>query len=106
MKGFFWNGQRIININTALDIVSLTVEPGNTVTSQHQNVLFDSSVLMVVLRLAFFHNIPKRVRPIALLTAANMIRSNEYAQIEFSKIDVPYFDPSLPTNSYRKWRPN
>lgn len=98
-EGFFWNGQRIININTALDIVSLTVEPGNTVTSQHQNVLFDSSVLMVVLRLAFFHNIPKRVRPIALLTAANMIRSNEYAQIEFSKIDVPYFDPSLPTNS-------
>ncbi|CAI1902979.1 hypothetical protein SEUBUCD650_0D01840 [Saccharomyces eubayanus] len=98
-EGFFWNDQRIININTALDIVSLTVEPGNTVTSQHQNVLFDSSVLMVVLRLAFFHNIPKRVRPIALLTAANMIRSNEYAQLEFSKIDVPYFDPSLPTNA-------
>ena len=98
-EGFFWNDQRIININTALDIVSLTVEPGNTVTTQHQNVLLDSSVLMVVLRLAFFHNIPKKVRPVALLTAANMIKSNEHAQLEFSKIDVPYFDPSLPVNS-------
>ncbi|CAI4057633.1 hypothetical protein SKDZ_04G1810 [Saccharomyces kudriavzevii ZP591] len=98
-EGFFWNDQRIININTALDIVSLTVEPGNTVTSQHQNVLLDSSVLMVVLRLAFFHDIPKKVRPIALLTAANMIRGNQYAQLEFSKIDVPYFDPSMPVNS-------
>ncbi|CAI4912315.1 ANL_HP_G0188560.mRNA.1.CDS.1 [Saccharomyces cerevisiae] len=31
-EAFFWNDQRIVNINTALDIVSLTVEPGNIVT--------------------------------------------------------------------------
>lgn len=91
-----------MNINTALDIVSLTVEPGNTTTEKHQTVLLESNVLMIVLRLAFSQNIPKRVRPIALVTAADMIESNELAQLEFGKIDVPFFDPSSPVESNPK----
>lgn len=98
-ESFFWNEQRIVNINTALDIVSLTVEPGNTTTEKHQTVLLESNVLMIVLRLAFYQNIPKKVRPIALATAADMIESNELAQLEFGKIDVPFFDPSSPVES-------
>lgn len=98
-ESFFWNEQRVVNINTALDIVSLTVEPGNTTTEKHQTVLLESNVLMIVLRLAFSQNIPKRVRPIALVTAAEMIESNELAQLEFGKIDVPFFDPSSPVES-------
>ncbi|SJM86905.1 related to Intracellular protein transport protein USO1 [Zygosaccharomyces bailii] len=94
---FFWNEQRVININTALDIVSLTVDPGNSTAYKNQTMLLESSVLMIVLRLAFHHNIPKNVRPVALLSAADMIRGNSLAQKEFSKIDVPYFDPSLPS---------
>lgn len=94
---FFWNEQRVININTALDIVSLTVDPGNSTAYKNQKMLLESSVLMIVLRLAFHHNIPKNVRPVALLSAADMIRGNSLAQKEFSKIDVPYFDPSLPS---------
>jgi len=94
-EDFFWNDQRIINMNTCLDIVSLTVEQGNSVTKKHQDTLLNSNILMIVLRLAFYHNIPKKVRPIALFTAADMIRNNDVCQIEFGKIDVPYFDPSL-----------
>lgn len=96
---FFWNDQRVININTALDIVSLTVEPGKSTTEKHQNTLMDSSVLMVVLRLAFYDKIPKTVRPTALNTAADLIRGNENCQHEFDKIDVPFFDPSSPLAS-------
>lgn len=96
---FFWNDQRVININTALDILSLTVEPGNSTTEKHQNSLTQSNVLMIVLRLAFYEKIPQTVRPTALLTAAGLIRGNEYCQKEFSKIDVPYFNPSSPMTS-------
>lgn len=99
-ESFFWNEQRIKNINTALDIVTLTVEPGNTTTEKHQNVLLNSNIFMIVLRLVFYPNIPKRVRPVAVLTAADMVRDNETTQIEFSKIDVPFFDPSSPTNTH------
>ncbi|QLG71585.1 hypothetical protein HG535_0B06300 [Zygotorulaspora mrakii] len=97
-ESFFWNEQRIININTALDIVTLTVEPGTTKTEKHQNVLLESNVLMIVLRLVFFPNIPKKVRPVAVLAAADMVRGNKVSQREFSKIDVPYFDASLPAD--------
>ncbi|CCH62946.1 hypothetical protein TBLA_0I02900 [Henningerozyma blattae CBS 6284] len=96
---FFWNDQRVININTALDIVALMVEPGNTTTKMHQDTLVETNALMVVLRLSFYHNIPKNVRPIALLTAADMIKGNELAQSGFGNIDVPYFNPSLPTDN-------
>lgn len=94
---FFWNEQRVVNINTALDIISLTVDRGSSTTSKNQTMLLEASVLMIVLRLAFHYNIPKNVRPVALLSAADMIRGNLLAQQEFSKIDVPYFDPSLPS---------
>lgn len=94
---FFWNEQRVVNINTALDIVSLTVDPTSSTTPKNQMALLESNVLMVVLRLAFHYNIPRNARPIALLSASNMIKGNSLAQREFGKIDVPYFDPSLPS---------
>lgn len=95
-KDFFWNDQRIVNIKTALDIVSLTVEPGSSTTSKNQTLLLESNVFMIVLRLAFYEKIPKRVRPIALLTAAGITRGNENCQRDFGKIDVPFFDPTSP----------
>lgn len=98
-KDFFWNDQRIINIKTALDIVSLTVEPGSSTTAKNQTLLLESNVLMIVLRMAFYDKIPKKVRPIALLTAAAMIRGNDNCQRNFGKIDVPFFDPSSPNSS-------
>lgn len=94
---FFWNEQRVVNINTALDIISLTVDPTSSTTPKNQALLLESNVLMIVLRLAFHNNIPKDVRPVALLSASDMIKGNALAQSEFGKIDVPYFDPSLPS---------
>ncbi|QLL33247.1 hypothetical protein HG536_0E01580 [Torulaspora globosa] len=98
-EDFLWNDQRIINIKTAMDIVSLTVEPGSTATRNNQTRLLEANILMIVLRLAFYDGTPKRVRPIALLTAACIISGNEVSQREFGKIDVPFFDPASPTSS-------
>ncbi|SCW01801.1 LAFE_0E07558g1_1 [Lachancea fermentati] len=92
---FFWNDQRVANIKTALEIVRITVEPGNTTTPQHQEALLNSHILMIVLKLAFFQGTPNPVRPMALLTASDVIRENSQVQMEFRKIDVPFFDPSL-----------
>ncbi|QLQ80805.1 hypothetical protein HG537_0E01600 [Torulaspora globosa] len=93
-EDFFWNDQRIVNIKTAMDIVSLTVEPCSSTTRNNQTHLLESNILMIVLRLAFYEGTPKRVRPIALLTAASIISGNEVCQTEFGKIDVPFFDPA------------
>lgn len=98
-EDFLWNDQRIINIKTAMDIVSLTVEPGSSTTRNNQTRLLESNILMIVLRLAFYKGTPKRVRPIALLTAASIISGNEVCQIEFGNIDVPFFDPASPVSS-------
>lgn len=95
---FFWNEQRIKNVNTVLDIIRLTVEDGNTVTKAHQDRLFEAEGLMVVLRLAFFIHTPNDTRLTALLTIADMIRSNSAIQHKFSQIDVPYWDPSMPSS--------
>ena len=96
---FFWNEQRMKNINTVLDIIRLTVEDGNSVTSAHQNILYESQVLMVVLRLAFFIYTPNSIKLISLLTVADMIKNNATVQQKFSQIDVPYWDPSVPSYS-------
>lgn len=98
-EDFFWNEQRITNINTSLDIVRLIVEPGNTVTDLHQRALFDSNILMIILRLTFFSKTPNSIRPIAMLTACDIIRDNNYIQAQFGSIDVPYWDPSLPIHT-------
>ncbi|CDO94327.1 unnamed protein product [Kluyveromyces dobzhanskii CBS 2104] len=96
---FFWNEQRTTNTKTVLDIIKLTVEDGNTVTPAHQDILYEAQALMIVLRLAFFILTPNSIRLCSLLTAAEMIRKNNKIQDKFSQIDVPYWDPSIPSNS-------
>ena len=91
---FYWNEQRINNIVACMDIVSLLVEPGVTTTESNQIQLLRSNILMIVLRLAFYPTISQRIRYVALLTAANVIRENSYCQEDFGKIDVPYFIPT------------
>ena len=91
---FYWNEQRINNIVACMDIVSLLVEPGVTTTESNQTQLLRSNILMIVLRLAFYPTISQRIRYVALLTAANVIRENPHCQEDFGKIDVPYFIPT------------
>ncbi|SSD58385.1 related to Intracellular protein transport protein USO1 [Saccharomycodes ludwigii] len=96
---FYWNDQRISNVNTTLDIVRTLVVPGNSSTPSHQKQLFDFNILMIISSLAFYLKTPKEVRPNALITASDIIRDNESLQYEFSKIDVPYIDPSMPISA-------
>ncbi|AET40104.1 Uso1p Ecym_5345 [Eremothecium cymbalariae DBVPG len=93
---FYWNDQRVSNIKAALDIVRLTVEPGDSVTSAHQQSFFKANILMTILRLAFFRGTPNSIRPLALLTTADIIRGNNAIQRQLGNIDVPFWDPSLP----------
>lgn len=96
---FFWNEQRLKNVKTVLDIIRLTVEEGNTVTPSHQDILFNADGLTTVLRLAFFIHTPNTIRLDALSTAADLVKDNLKVQESFGQIDVPYWDPSLPSNA-------
>ncbi|AGO12400.1 AaceriAER045Cp [[Ashbya] aceris (nom. inval.)] len=93
---FYWNEQRVTNMKTALSIVRRMVEPGNTTTPQHQQMLADTNILMIILRLAFFYGTPNSIRPHALLTIADMVRGSPQIQAQLGNIDVPYWDPTLP----------
>ncbi|SCU84352.1 LAFA_0D09494g1_1 [Lachancea sp. 'fantastica'] len=91
---FHWNDTRVLNIKTGLTILMLSVDPDNNATPKHQNMLLESHLLMITLRLALMPTVPNSVRPFALLAAADMIQDNERVQSELQKIDVPPFDPS------------
>ncbi|AMD19911.1 HCL240Cp [Eremothecium sinecaudum] len=93
---FYWNSQRLVNIGISLEIVRLTVEPGNSTTKKHQIALSEAGILMVILRLALYHGTPNDIRPLSLLTAADLIRDNPTVQKQLGDIDVPYWDICLP----------
>ncbi|SCU77899.1 LAMI_0A02718g1_1 [Lachancea mirantina] len=92
---FYWNDQRVFNIQNVLAIIKLTVDPESTKTPQHQQILFNSHILMIILRLAFFESTPNSVRPMTLLTAADIVRDDKVMQESLRTLDVPYFDPTL-----------
>ncbi|KAG7831499.1 hypothetical protein KL920_001019 [Ogataea angusta] len=93
---FVWNEQRLQNLLTTLDTCRLFVADGVEAIDQAQRALVNSDVLMLILRLVFSITVPNVVRVNALLTTADIIRSNAEIQLQFSQIDVPYMDPTLP----------
>ncbi|KAG7879579.1 hypothetical protein KL938_003632 [Ogataea parapolymorpha] len=93
---FVWNEQRLQNLLTTLDTCRLFVAEGVEAIDEAQRALVKSDVLMLILRLVFSISIPNVVRVNALLTTADIIRSNAEIQLQFSQIDVPYMDPTLP----------
>ncbi|SCU88823.1 LADA_0E12244g1_1 [Lachancea dasiensis] len=92
---FYWNDQKMLNIKTSMEILQLTIERHNTTTYRNQLILFESHLLIIVLRLALLPSAPNSIRPFCLLAAADMIRDNGEVQQAFKKIDVPMFDPSV-----------
>ncbi|KAL6943042.1 hypothetical protein ACO0RG_002026 [Hanseniaspora osmophila] len=96
-EDFYWNEQRILNLQTLFSIMEMLVEPGNKNTAIHQKILFDSGVLMLTLQLAFYNKTPKAVRPFSLDCASMIIRGNSALQEKFGQIDVPMIDPSMPS---------
>ncbi|KAG7750970.1 hypothetical protein KL912_000103 [Ogataea haglerorum] len=93
---FVWNEQRLQNLLTTLDTCRLFVAEGVEAIEQAQRALVSSDILMLILRLVFSISVPNVVRVNALLTTADIIRSNAEIQLQFSQIDVPYMDPTLP----------
>lgn len=99
-----WTEQRLQNMVIALEICRTLVSEDNESLQVNQEKLFQSGVSFIVLKLVFSPVTANAVRSIALLTTADLISSNPDIQLQFSQIDVPYIDPSMPTQlkSYDK----
>ena len=83
------------NVLETFEICRLFVREGNDSTFVNQTVLSNAGILFNTLRLAFgsFANIP--IRSKALLTVADLVRSNPELQEKLASIDVPYVDLSI-----------
>lgn len=90
-----WTDQRLQNMVIALEICRTLVEDDRD--GHNQKTLFDAGLLFVLLKLAFSPETVNHIRSVALLCTADLISGNPDLQLEFSKVDVPYTDPSLPT---------
>lgn len=94
-----WSDQRILNLTIALEIVRTFVTEDNTSYLSNQNKLFDSTIFFTILKLVFSPLTTNEIKSAALLTTGDLIRGNPKLQFEFSQIDVPYIDPSSPTQN-------
>lgn len=92
-----WTEQRIQNMIIALEICRLLVSEDTEYVAQNQDKLFQSGIHYILLKLVFSPLTENSVRSVALLTTGDTICGNPNIQFEFSKVDVPYMDPSLPT---------
>lgn len=91
-----WTEQRMQNMSIALEICKLFVDPDNQLLSRNQEILYNSGIFFSVLRLIFSPLMEAPIRKTALYVAGEIIAENPSLQLQFSKIDVPYIDPSLP----------
>lgn len=93
-----WTDQRIQNVIISLEICRFFVSEDNEQCKLNQDKLHESGALFTILKLLFSPLIiPKSIRSTALLAVADLISRNIVLQNELSKIDVPYTDPSLPS---------
>lgn len=91
-----WTEQRLQNISIALEICKAFIDPDNQLLSQKQEKLYDAGIFFSVLRLIFSPLMENPIRKTALRVAGDIIGNNPKLQLQFSQIDVPYLDPSLP----------
>jgi hypothetical protein len=94
--------QSAANLLMTLDICRLFVIEDHWATPGNQTVLCKSGILIKVLKLAFGPLTSLTIRSAALLTAADLVRSNETLQEEFLAFDVPYVDLSMAVNVERE----
>lgn len=95
---FVWNDQRIQNTIIALDICSSFAAQDNELKASNQTLLFKAGVHFTILRLVFSVDSDNAVRSSALWVIADLIAGNTHIQGEFSRIDVPYIDPTSPSH--------
>lgn len=91
-----WHDQRISNMKMILEICRTFVEKESHDFIYKQNLLFEHGVFIAVLKIAFTVEINVALRSLALRITGDLMAGNHKVQFEFSKFDVPSFDPSLP----------
>lgn len=96
-----WTDQRLQNMAIALEICKSFVDEDNISREQNQNRLHQAGIFFSVLRLTFSPVTESPIRKTALEVTGDLIAGNNDLQLEFSRIDVPYIDPSLPTQVQR-----
>ncbi|KAI0461539.1 hypothetical protein LJB42_000837 [Komagataella kurtzmanii] len=92
-----WNPQRLSNHVTTLEIIRIFLQGGGDELREFQSKLAAADILLIGLKLVFIKDIPNKIRGVALLTISDLIRGNSEIQYQFSQIDVPYIDPSFPS---------
>lgn len=100
-----WTEQRIQNMAIALDICKAFVDPDNELLTLNQDRLFSSGIFFSILRLVFSPVMENSVRKTALQATGDIIANNTQLQLQFSQIDVPYIDPSMPSQIQIYHRP-
>lgn len=96
-----WTEQRLQNMSIALEICKSFVDKDNQQKEQNQNRLYQAGIFFSIMRLTFSHLTEIPIRKTALEITGDLIASNKDLQYEFSRIDVPYIDPSLPIQIQR-----
>lgn len=91
-----WHDQRVSNMKMILEICRTFVEKESHDFTYKQNLLFEHGVFIAVLKIAFTFEINVALRSLALRITGDLMAGNHKVQFEFSKFDVPSFDPSLP----------
>lgn len=100
-----WTEQRLQNMTIALEICKSFVDQDNQEKEKNQDRLYQAGIFFSILRLTFSQSTEIPIRKTALEITGDLIASNKDLQYEFSRIDVPYIDPTLPIQVQRYDKP-
>lgn len=92
-----WTEQRLQNMSIALEICKSFVNEDDPEIHRNQEKLFLAGIFFCTMRLVFSPLTENPIRKTALQITGDLIAGNTELQLQFSQVDVPYLDPSLPT---------
>lgn len=100
-----WTEQRLQNMSIALEICRAFVDEDDPEVHKNQDKLFQAGIFFCTMRLVFSPITENPIRKAALQITGDIIAGNFELQLQFSQIDVPYIDPSLPTQLQKFEKP-
>lgn len=92
-----WTDQRLQNMAIALEICQSFLDEDNPDIEKNQNMLFQAGIFFCAMRLVFSPSTESPIRKTALQITGDLIAGNSELQLQFSQVDVPYLDPSMPS---------
>lgn len=100
-----WTEQRLQNMSIALEICKSFVNEDDPEIRRNQEKLFLAGIFFCTMRLVFSPLTENPIRKTALQVTGDLIAGNTELQLQFSQVDVPYLDPSLPTQLQKFEKP-